>query len=463
MDIVKVIFSNLIYNEPFARKVIPYLKEEYFHDKPDSVVFGLIKTFVDKYNTFPSLKTLAIDLSNYEGLSQDMFNQCKDVLFQIKKDEEPVNLEWLFEETEKFCREKALHNAIMESIQIIDGKETKTSKGMIPQLVTDALAVTFDTSIGHDHFEDAATRWDHFHTEESRLPFRLSYFNKITKGGLKRKTLNLLIAPPGVGKSLFMCNFAADNLLMGKNVLYITLEMEDKQISNRIDANMLNISLDDLEGTDKERFVKLVNRVKEMSGGKLIVHEYPTSSASTLHFKQLANELKIKKNFVPDVIYVDYLGICASSRLKLSNQVNSYAVMKAVSEELRAWAKEMDVPLVSAVQFNRSGAKSSEPGLEDTSESYGIPFTADIMLAIIASDELNELGQVMIKQLKNRYNDMNNPNKFVVGIDRSKMKLYDLEETAQVRVLDGDKEKDESRDFIIKKFDKKQEMFEDFT
>lgn len=431
MSLETIIFSNLIYNEEYGRKTIPFLKEEYFSDYSHKIFFKLINEYVNKYNDFPSKEALAIDLSNLEGINEQSFKNCKSFLEELKEDNE-TKIQWLIDQTEKFCQERAIYNAIMESIQIIDDKNGKISKGAIPQILSDALAVSFDTHIGHDFIEDSSERFDFYHKTEVRIPFDLEYFNKITKGGLPRKTLNVALAGTGVGKSLFMCHCAAANLNAGLNVLYITLEMAEERIAERIDANLLDIALDELSVIPKTSFENKINRLKSKTNGKLIIKEYPTASAGSANFRHLLNELKIKKNFQPDIIYIDYLNICMSSRIRQSASVNSYTLVKAIAEELRGLAVEFDVPVVSATQTTRSGYSNSDVELTDTSESFGLPATADFMFALIKqSDELASLNQIMVKQLKNRYTDASYNQRFVIGIDRSKMKLYDCEPEAQ--------------------------------
>lgn len=436
MAIERVIFNGLVFNEEFARKVIPFLKEEYFADYNEKVIFRLIDSYVKKYNSFPSKEAIAIDLSNESNVGEDSFKKCKDIVQEIQKDENS-KLDWLLDQTEKWCQERALYNAIMKSIQVMDDKTGKFSKGSIPQILTDALGVSFDTHIGHDFIEDADSRFEFYHTVESRIPFDLDYFNKITQGGLPKKTLNIALAGTGVGKSLFMCHCAAANMIAGLNVLYITMEMAEERIAERIDANLLDVTLDELKLIPKDSYDKKMSRVKNKTTGKLVIKEYPTACAGSANFRHLLNELKIKKNFVPDIIYIDYLNICLSSRIKNGANVNSYTLVKAIAEELRGLAVEFDVPIVSATQTTRSGYSSSDVGLEDTSESFGLPATADFMFALISTEELQDLGQIMVKQLKNRYNDPGINRRFVVGVDRSKMRLYDVEQSAQEDLLDG--------------------------
>jgi archaellum biogenesis ATPase FlaH len=435
MKLEDVIFSNLIHSEDYARQALPHLKSEYFHDAVDRKIFHLIQDYVNKYNHVPTKDALIIDLSNTDGLSEDQFKNAKDSINNFgaleKKD-----ATWLVDQTEKFCQDKAIYNAIMNSIKILDDKEGKLSKGSIPQLLTEALGISFDPSIGHDFIENAEARYDFYHTKVQRIPFNLEYMNKITKGGLPRKTLNIALAGTGVGKSLFMCHCAADNLMQGLNVLYITLEMAEERIAERIDANLMNVTMDELEEMPRESYLKKINRVREKAPGRLIIKEYPTTSAGSANFRHLLNELKLKKNFIPDIIYIDYLNICGSSRIRAGSNVNSYTLVKAIAEELRGLAVEFNVPIVSATQTTRSGYGNSDVELTDTSESFGLPATADFMFAIIASEELEKLGQLMIKQLKNRYNDPNRYKRFVIGVDRARMKLYDAEQSAQDDLMD---------------------------
>lgn len=436
MAFEQVIFSNLIFNEEYARKVIPFLKEEYFVDYTDKILFKLIDSYSKTYNSFPSKEALVIDLTNKEGINEDTFKKCRDIIQNLDKDEN-TKLEWLLDKTETFCQEKAVYNAIMKSIEIIDDKSGKLTKGSIPQILTDALGVSFDSHIGHDFIDDSDSRFEFYHTRESRVPFDLEFFNKITQGGLPKKTLNIILAGTGVGKSLAMCHFAAANMVAGLNVLYITMEMAEERIAERIDANLLDVTLDDLKVIPKDSYDKKMERLKRKVKGKLVIKEYPTACAGSANFRHLLNELKIKKNFVPDVIYIDYLNICMSSRIRHGSNVNSYTLVKAIAEELRGLAVEHNVPIISATQTTRSGYSSSDVGLEDTSESFGLPATADFMFALTTSEELEELGQIMVKQLKNRYNDPSVNRRFVLGVDRSKMRLYDVEQSAQEDILDG--------------------------
>ena len=432
MSLEKVIFNNLINNEDYGRKVIPFLKKEYFQVRVDQVIFELIDNYVSSYNAFPTKEVMAIDLSNYVGISDDQFTECKAAIDEIPTQSDSLSkVEWLVDQTEAFCQEKALYNAITKSIEIMADTSGNLSTGAIPDLLSSALAVSFDTSIGHDFLTDTDSRFEFYHRKEERIPFDLDYLNKITKGGLPRKTLNVILAGTGVGKSLAMCHMASANLLDGKNVLYITMEMAEEKIAERIDANLLNVPLDQLYDIPKDLYDKKIDRLREKTVGKLIIKEYPTACAGSANFRHLLNELKIKRNFVPDIIYIDYLNICSSSRMKQGGSVNSYTYIKAIAEELRGLAVEFNVPIVTATQTTRGGYDNSDVGLTDTSESFGLPATADLMIALIATDELKQLNQIMVKQLKNRYADPEMYKRFVIGVDKSRMKLYDAEQSAQ--------------------------------
>ena len=435
MSFDKVIFDHLIYNEEYARKTIPFLKQEYFQDESDKIVFGLIDDYIKKYNSIPSKEALYIDLTN-KSIGGATFDACKQTIDNIKK-EYDTNLEWLLDNTENFCQEKSVYNAIMESIHILDDKTGKKSKGAIPEILSDALSVSFDTHIGHDFIEDFEKRYAFYHSKEVRVEFDIDMLNKITSGGLPKKTLNVALAGTGVGKSLFMCHCAAANLTAGLNVLYITLEMAEEKIAERIDANLLDVTLDQLRDLPKESYLKKATRLKNKVTGKLIIKEYPTACAGSANFRHLINELKIKKKFVPDVIYIDYLNICTSSRMKHGANVSSYTFIKAIAEEIRGLAVEYNVPIISATQTTRSGYSNSDVGLEDTSESFGLPATADFMFALISTEDLEDLNQIMVKQLKNRYSDPGYCRRFVVGVDRSKMRLYNVEQEAQEDIIDG--------------------------
>ena len=429
-----VILRHLLNNEDFSRRTLPYLKSEYFHDRLEKTVYEEIDKFINKYNSLPTKEALTLEMDNRTDLSDEDFSQCSNLISTLNGEE--ADRDWLADTAEKWCQEKAIYNAIMNSIAILDGNDKKNDKGAIPELLSDALGVSFDPNIGHDFLENSDERYEFYHRVEERVPFDLEYLNKITKGGLPKKSLNIILAGTGVGKSLAMCHMASANLLNGKNVLYITLEMAEEKIAQRIDANLLNVTLDDLEALSKDMYDKKIERVRGKTSGKLIVKEYPTASAGSGHFRHLLNELKLKRSFVPDIIYIDYLNICTSSRIKSGAQVNSYTLVKAIAEELRGLAVEFNLPVVSATQTTRSGYSNSDVGLEDTSESFGLPATADFMVALISSEELEDLGQIMIKQLKNRYGDPNLYKRFVVGVDRAKMRLFDCEQTAQDDVVD---------------------------
>lgn len=437
MKIERVIFNNLLTNEDYARKTIPFLKVDYFHDRSERVVFELIDNYVKEYNAFPTKAALLVDLGNKDNISDDQLKQCEEIVHEITQEQATSNdIEWLVDNTEKFCQDKAIYNAIRESISIMDDKTGKVTKGAIPQLLSDALAVSFDNSVGHDYLDDVEGRYEFYHRLENRIPFDIDFLNKITKGGLPNKTLNIALAGTGVGKSLFMCHCAANNLTQGKNVLYITMEMSEEKIAERIDANLLNVTTDELRQLPKDSYLKKTQRVKDKTVGKLIIKEYPTACAGAANFRHLLNELKIKKAFTPDIIYIDYLNICASSRMKQGGSINSYTYIKAIAEELRGLAVEFNVPIVSATQTTRGGYDNSDVDLTDTSESFGLPATADFMFALISTDELKALNQIMIKQLKNRYADPEMYKRFVVGVDKSKMRLYDCEQSAQDDIVD---------------------------
>jgi len=440
MKLEQTILRNLIHNEDYLRKALPFLKDEYFTDKSEKVLFDEIISFTNAYNSTPSVEAIALAVKERRNLTNEEVEKCETYLQEIEqsaKTEQKTDNSWLIDKTEKFCQEKAIYNAVLNSISILDGKDKVNEKGAIPKILSDALAVSFDNSVGHDYLEDSDGRYEYYHRTEERIPFDLEYFNKITKGGLPKKTLNIALAGTGVGKSLFMCHVAAGAMSQGKNVLYITMEMAEEKIAERIDANLLNVSIDDLLQLPKDVYDKKVKRVKDMTTGKLIIKEYPTASASSVHFRTLLNELNLKRNFLPDIIFIDYLNICCSSRIKAGANVNSYTYVKSIAEELRGLAVEYGVPIVSATQTTRSGFTSSDPGLEDTSESFGLPATADLMFALISSEELEALGQIMVKQLKNRYSDPTAHKRFVLGVDRSKMKLYDVEQDAQQGLADA--------------------------
>ena len=428
------ILKNLVHNEVYMRKVLPFLTEEYFTDTQDKVLYNLISDFISKYNKTPTVEALEIALQN-SNLPEGSFKDAVQLVNQLEQKKES-NLSWLVDETEKFCRDKAIYNAILTSISIIEEKDKKHSKDGIPSLLQEALGVCFDSSVGHDYFENASDRYDFYHRVESRIPFDLELFNKITQGGIPNKTLNIALAGTGVGKSLFMCHVAASSLAQGKNVLYITLEMAEERIAERIDSNLLNVEIDQLKNLPKSMFESRIEKVSGKTHGKLIIKEYPTASAHTGHFKALLNELALKRSFRPDIIFIDYLNICASVRFKPGGSVNSYTYVKAIAEELRGLAVEFNVPIFSATQTTRSGYSNTDVEITDTSESFGLPATADFMFALISTEELEQLNQLMVKQLKNRYNDPTLHKRFMVGIDRAKMRLYDLESTAQKGLVD---------------------------
>jgi replicative DNA helicase len=437
MRLEKSILSNLVNNEDFTRKAIPYLKEEYFHDPEEKLLFNLVEEHIKTYNTLPSREILSITLENSENLGNDLYKSSLEYVSELTSSEK--DMQWLLDKTEEFCQEKAVYNAIMDSIQILDGRDDKQSKTAIPDILSKALGVSFDSHIGHDWLEDFAERFDFYHKVEERVPFDIEYLNLITKGGLPKKTLSCILAGTNVGKSLAMCHMASANILDGKNVLYITCEMAEERIAERIDANLLDVPISDIEGLPKAAFEKKIQRVASKTNGKLIIKEYPPTTAGAGHFRHLLNELKLKRNFSPDIIYIDYLNICASMRLKYGSNVNSYMYIKSVAEELRGLAVERGLPIMTATQTNRTGYTSSDPGLEDTSESFGLPATVDLMIALITSEELEGLGQLKAKQLKNRLNDVTQNRAFLIGVDRSRMRLYDVEQDAQEGMPEDDK------------------------
>lgn len=433
MRIEDQIFGNLIGNDNYARKVIPFLFSDYFTDRTDRVIFEEYSKYFSEYNAPPTKDILKIEVSNRSDVTEEQVKRVNEILDSVDSTN-LVNLDWITNSTEKFCKEKAVYNAILNSIRIIDGKDKNHTQDAIPDLLSKALAVTFDSHVGHDYLDDADARYDFYHRVEEKIPFDLDMLNKITNGGLSKKTLNIILAGTGVGKSLAMCHFAAANLMMGKNVLYITMEMAEERIAERIDANLLELTMDSLKMVEKRVFNSRIDKVRGKTQGKLIVKEYPTASAHSGHFRALIEELKMKRTFIPDIIYVDYLNICSSQRMKMGGSVNSYTYIKAIAEELRGLAGEYKVPLVSATQTTRGGFANSDPGLEDTSESFGLPATADLMLALIATEELDQMNQIMVKQLKNRYSDPNFYKRFVVGVDRKQMRLYDVEMSAQANI-----------------------------
>jgi len=429
-NLEQTILRNILTDENYMRKVLPFIKPDYF-EGIYRILFKEAGKFVGKYNRLPTSESFKIELDQSDKLSDDNYRVAVDIVPQLFSKEE-IDDQWLLDTTEKWCQDRAIYNAIMESISIIDGKHESLTKGALPDLLSKALGVAFDTNVGHDYIDNFEDRYDFYHTEESRIPFDLEYFNKITKGGVPNKTLNIALAGTGVGKSLFMCHVASSALVDGKNVLYITMEMAEEKIAERIDANLLNVPIDQLPNLSREMFRTKVEDIARKTTGKLIVKEYPTGSAHAGHFRALLNELKLKRQFEPDIIFIDYLNICASSRMKgMGGAINSYNYIKAIAEELRGLAVEFDVPVFSATQTTRSGYTNSDVGLEDTSESFGLPATADLMFALISTEELENMGQMMVKQLKNRYNDPTRDKRFVIGVDRGKMRLYDVDENEQ--------------------------------
>ena len=456
MDSIEhTILKNLLYNEDYSRKVIPFIKPEYFQEQSQTIAFDEITSFIATYNTQVTIEALLIEISNRKDLNEGMVKELQILITNLE--DTPADQQWLLDTTERWCRDRAIYLALMDSINIADGNDEKKSRDAIPSILSDALAVSFDNNIGHDYFENADARFDFYHEKQDRIPFDLEYFNKITKGGLVNKSLNIALAGTGVGKSLFMCHMASSVLLSGRNVLYITLEMAEERIAERIDANLLNVPIQEIAELPKSMFDNKVSNLAKKTQGSLIIKEYPTASAHSGHFEALLAELALKKSFRPDIIFIDYLNICASSRYRGNSTVNSYSYIKSIAEELRGLAVQANVPIVSATQTTRSGYGSSDVDLTDTSESFGLPATADLMFALISTEELEQLGQIMVKQLKNRYNDVNINKRFVVGIDRAKMRLYDCEQSAQEDVLDsgGEYEFDDGSD-------KKQERREKF-
>lgn len=434
MSLQTTVLRNLLTNEDFTRRVIPYLKKEYFEDE-HRAVFDTVLQYVGKYNKIPTGEALKIELDE-TNVSADKYQAAAHLINDVVTPE-PADMDWLLEKTEKWCQDRAVFLSIMKSIEIIDGKSELTNNA-IPEILSEALSVNFDQDIGHDYINNSDDRFDFYHKKEARLPFDLDLFNKITKGGLPNKTLNIALAGTGVGKSLFMCHVGAAALTEGKNVLYITMEMAEERIAERIDANLMNMPIDQLDKIDKSTFDNKIANIAKKTIGKLIVKEYPTGSAHTGHFRALLKELKLKKSFEPDIIFIDYLNICSSARMKgLSGSVNTYSLIKSIAEEIRGLAVEFDVPIMSATQTTRSGYSNTDVGLEDTSESFGLPATADLMFALISNEELEGLGQIMVKQLKNRYNDPTINKRFVIGVDRARMRLYDVEASAQNLIADS--------------------------
>jgi len=453
-SIEHTILKNLLYNEEYSRKVIPFIKPEYFQEVSQKITFEEIVAFITTYNTQVTVEALLIEISNRKDLNEGMLKELQILITNLE--DTPADLQWLYDTTEKWCRDRAIYLALMDSINIADGNDDKKNRDAIPSILSEALAVSFDNNIGHDYFANADERFDFYHQKQDKIPFDLEYFNKITKGGLVNKSLNVALAGTGVGKSLFMCHMASACLLNGHSVLYITMEMAEEKIAERIDANLLNVPIQEIAELPKVMFDSKVTKLSQKTQGSLIIKEYPTAGAHSGHFKALLNELALKKSFRPDIIFIDYLNICASSRYRQSGTVNSYSYIKSIAEELRGLAVEANVPIVSATQTTRSGYGSSDVDLTDTSESFGLPATADLMFALISTDELEELGQIMVKQLKNRYNDLSVNKRFIVGIDRAKMRLYDCEQSAQNDVLDSGQ--DEEYEFDENKSSRKEKF-----
>ena len=442
------ILRNLVFNEEFTRKALPFIKPIYFTKRPESILFTEIDSFVNKYKNLPTKETILIELNNRKDLNDEEIKSVKELLNTLNA--EDVDQQWLFDTTEKFCKDRAVHNAVLDGIKILDNKDQKRTPEAIPHILSEALAVSFDNHIGHDYIEDADDRFKWYHTKETKFQFDLSYFNRITKGGVPSKTLNIALAGTGVGKSLFMCHCASAFLEQGLNVLYITLEMAEERIAERIDANLFDVTMDDLHDMPKQLYDNKLDKLNQKTNGKLIIKEYPTASAHSGHFRALMNELALKKSFKPDVVFIDYLNICASARFKGGN-ISSYFYIKAIAEELRGLAVEFNVPIFSATQTTRTGYVSTDIGLEDTSESFGLPATADFMFALMSNDELEQLGQMKVKQLKNRYNDPAINRSFIIGVDRAKMKLYDVENVAQ-NIIDKGKEPEFKKEDPYDKF-----------
>ena len=451
-SIEHLVVNTLVYSQDYTRKVLPHLKSEYFEDQNNKVIFEEISKYFVAYDNLPTKEALSIEVENRKDLTESNFKDVQVLLNNMN--EEPHESEWLVDTTEKWCRDRAIYIALLESIQIADGNDEKKSRDAIPSILSNALGVSFDNSVGHDYFDQADDRFAFYHKREDKIPFDLEFFNKITKGGLPNKTLNVALAGTGVGKSLFMCHCAASNITLGKNVLYITMEMAEEKIAERIDANLLSVDIQQLDQLPKMMFDSKVNKIAKKTQGQLIIKEYPTASASVGHFRALLNDLALKKAFKPDIIFIDYLNICASSRYSKLGNVNSYSYIKAIAEELRGLAVEANVPIVSATQTTRSGYGSSDVDLTDTSESFGLPATADLMFALISTEELEEINQIMVKQLKNRYNDPTLNKRFVVGIDRAKMRLYDVEQSAQNDIVDANQEVDVTTKNLSEKFAK---------
>ena len=446
------ILKNLLYTDEYSRKVLPFLKKEYFEDYNEKIIFEEISNFIEKFNNLPTKETLIIESEKRTDINDDSFKNICNYINTLEVT--PSDHQWLLDTTEKWCKDRAIYLALVESISIADGNAEKKTPDAIPSILSDALAVSFDNQVGHDYLQDYEERYEFYHKREEKIPFDLEFFNKITKGGLPNKTLNIALAGTGVGKSLFMCHVASSALLQGKNVLYITLEMAEEKIAERIDANLLNVNIQEISNLPQQIFESKVTKLSHKTQGTLIIKEYPTASAHSGHFRSLLNELALKKSFRPDIIFIDYLNICASSRYKANGNINSYSYIKAIAEELRGLAVEANLPIVSATQTTRSGYSNSDVDLTDTSESFGLPATADLMFALISTEELESLNQIMVKQLKNRYHDPTMNKRFVVGIDRGKMKLFDCEQSAQEDIVDSGQEEEYNKpeDKLHKKF-----------
>jgi len=451
-NVETTILKNLIFNDEYSRKVLPFINKEYFESYHEKVIFEETEKFIVQYNNLPTKEAIIIESEKRTDISDDGFRSICDEVGKLE--DTPNDLQWLLDTTEKWCKDRAIYLALVESISIADGNSEKKNQDAIPSILSDALAVSFDNQVGHDYLQDYEERYEFYHKEEEKIPFDLEFFNKVTKGGLPNKTLNIALAGTGVGKSLFMCHVASASLLQGKNVLYITLEMAEEKIAERIDANLLNVNIQEITNLPQVMFENKVTKLAKKTQGSLIIKEYPTASAHSGHFKSLLNELALKKSFRPDIIFIDYLNICASSRYKANGNVNSYSYIKAIAEELRGLAVEANVPIVSATQTTRSGYGNSDVDLTDTSESFGLPATADLMFALISTEELEGLNQIMVKQLKNRYNDPTMNKRFVVGIDRAKMRLYDCEQSAQDDIVDSGQEEEYNKpeDKLLTKF-----------
>ena len=449
LKIEEITLSKLILNDTYTKKVLPFIKDDYFDTPTHKVLFSTLSEYVNKFETTPEPNALKIEVEKRRDISEEIYQEVEQFLNNLDRDH--YNEDWLIETTEKWCKEKAIYIALMESVKIADGQDKTRTKDAIPSIMSEALGVCFDDHVGHDYIQDSDERYDFYHRKEEKIPFDIEYLNKITKGGLPNKTLNIALAGTGVGKSLFMCHHASSVLLQGRNVLYITMEMAEEKIAERIDANLLDVSIQNLTDLPKTMFENKVTAVSKKTQGHLIIKEYPTAGAHSGHFKALLSELLLKKSFRPDIIFVDYLNICASSRYRTGSNVNSYSYIKAIAEELRGLAVEANVPIVSATQTTRSGYGSSDVDLTDTSESFGLPATADLMFALISTEELEGLNQIMVKQLKNRYNDPTIFKRFVIGIDRAKMRLYDCEQKAQEDILDNGKEEEYNKEDKVPK------------